>query len=260
MFKCEFCNNEFICKSTLIKHMKTAAYCVKIQEIIRNKNSLKCDKCSKIFATKQTLRNHQLVVCKSENDAVMPKDLEELKDLINKLTINKGPPVVQNMEPITVAQIEAMALEYLDIIDIENGIQGIVDFTIKYPLQNRVRCTDKSRRKFCYTDESGTVINDYGGAQLSQTIFKGIQTRCVELIDQKYTTMATDIQTAVDNGDGYSDSVLIEMKKGVDLQNFKNSLLDAAKGTENDFQKGYIRKLVKKFYIHFDPNWIKMCN
>lgn len=222
----------------------------------KNNNTNENDQCDQqtilqqIQQLIQPLVNQPQPIQPKSNDIenlVTRKDLDELRNLIVNMKPNTTvPPVVQNMDPVTVAHIEAMALEHLDISDIEEGIDGIVDFTITYPLQGRVICTDKARRKFRYTDENGNIVNDYGGVKLSQTVFEGIQSRCVQLIDQKYAELTNDIKIAVDNNRGYEDAVLASMQQGTELQNLKKSLMDAARGVENDLQKGYIRKLVKE--------------
>lgn len=171
-------------------------------------------------------------------------ELQQLRQLISNINTAPKTPVVQNMEPVSVAHIEAMALEHLDIADIERGLEGIVDFTVKYPLQGRLLCTDKARKKFRYTDETGNLVNDYGGTKLSKTVFEGIEKRCIELIDQKYAILAENIRTAVENNQGFEESVLANMKQSTKLQDLKNELMDAAQGSENELQKSYIRKLV----------------
>lgn len=254
---CTGCGKGFATKQTLRNHSIICKSIIEIDQSTQaNKSApitqvIEPIQLMKIIQSIQATQTPQILepVNKDQNDEniVTRKDLDELRDLIATMkTSNPAAPVVQNMEPVTVAHIEAMALEHLDISDIENGIEGIVDFTIKYPLQGRVVCTDKARRKFRYTDESGNIVNDYGGTQLSKTVFEGIQSRCVDLIDQKYATLANDIRTAVENNKGYEDSVLTNMQQSTQLQNLKKSLMDAAKGAENELQKGYIRKLVKE--------------
>ena len=230
MYKCKYCSRSFTRSTTLKRHQETTRACLRKQEEI---------------STTITTTNPDLSAKIKELEEARLKDLAELKALISSLTASKS-PVVQNMEPVTVAHIEAMALEHMDISDIEQGIDGIVEFTVKYPLQGRIVCTDKSRRKFRYTDENGDIINDYGGTKLSQTVFEGIQKRCVQLIDQKYAMLANDIRLAVNDNKGYEDYVLENMKQSTKLQTLKNDLINAAKGTENELQKDYIRKLVKK--------------
>lgn len=238
MYKCQYCNKEFIRKHALTKHQRVAKYCLNIQRTIELEKEL----LSNNPAPNDNKELHKKI---EELEKAHRKELDELKNLITQT--NSKSPVVQNMEPVTVSHIEAMALEHLDITDLENGLEGIVDFTVKYPLLGRVVCTDKSRRKFKYTNEDGNIVNDYGGTKLSRTVFEGIQSRCVQLIDTKYASLTNDIKNVIDTTTEFQDSVLENMKKGTQLQNLKNELLEAAKGTENELQKSYIRKLVSHY-------------
>jgi len=81
---------------------------------------------------------------------------------------------------------------------------------------------------------------------LSRTVFEGIQSRCVTLIDEKYAVLANDIKVAVENNKGFEDGVLENMVHSTRLQNLKTELMNAAQGSENELQKGYIRKLAKE--------------
>lgn len=272
MYKCAFCSNTFSRQSTLTKHQNTANYCRTLRldhELALLKGNGKSNNTPTPRLDTNTTINIATASISTLNDnssgtvgvsvgtgsgpnvAVelekTKNELQQIRELISNINNAPKNPVVQNMEPVSVAHIEAMALEHLDIADIERGLEGIVDFTVKYPLQGRVICTDKSRRKFKYTDENGNMVNDYGGTKLSQTIFEGIEKRCVELIDQKYAILADSIRIAVENNKGYEESVLENMKQSTRLQDLKNDLMDAAQGNENELQKSYIRKLVGRY-------------
>lgn len=256
MYKCDHCKSEFARKHALIKHQRVAKYCRIIQNTKQSEEQTETDHQNNAEAVIKTdtaddlqkkIKELEQARQKDKEDQQKDKEarqreLDELKALITNINVKN--PVVQNMEPVTVAHIAAMALEHLDISDLENGIDGIVDFTVTYPLQGRLVCTDKSRRKFRYTDENGEVINDYGGTKLSRTVFTGIQARCVQLIDAQYASLTTSIADTVRTAVEFQDSVLENMKRGTRLQNLKTDLLAAARGVENEFQKGYIRKLV----------------
>jgi len=254
MYQCEHCNTTFKTLGNLNKHKKSARYCLSKQPQTITKDIV-CEYCKKTFTRTDNLTRH-LKLCKiasTEKTELLTQiednrqaDLVEIKSILDKLVqdVSDRPTVVQNMDPVTVANIEAMALEYLDICDIEKGIEGIIDFTVKYPLQGRVVCTDRSRKKFKYTDEEGNVINDYGGKKLSKTVFEGIHNRCQELIDEKYASLAKDIEDSVTNNEGFKDEVLKKMKQSVDLQNIKMDLDEASHGIVNAFQKKYIKGLM----------------
>ena len=85
---CKYCKKTFVSKSVLIKHQKSAKYCLKIQNK-DNKNSdffYKCDYCKKEFTRKYLFEDHT------------DKCLEKYKSLVIKLEekINKNESLINN--------------------------------------------------------------------------------------------------------------------------------------------------------------------
>ena len=82
--KCDFCNKVFETKQTLIRHQKTAKFCLKIQNNNNNIHSDKtCDYCDKVFTRKERLLSH-LKICKNKKN----EDLElenRIQNYENKL-------------------------------------------------------------------------------------------------------------------------------------------------------------------------------
>ena len=256
MYICSYCSKEFSEKYRLNKHQRTAKYCLAKQE-----QSHKCEHCGNLFSTNYNLRKHQRQTksCHTAKGAAgeierikteHQQELDHLKSLIDGITGKidpKDPTInVQQMESVTIGKIADAALEHLDIEDLQRGIEAIVEFTASYPLKNRVICMDRARRKFKYVNEVGNTVIDYGGLQLSQTVFQGIQERCTTLIDAKYLTMMAEVQMAVKAEEGYRDDVWEIMKAGSDLQDIKLQLNAAASGVENEFQRSFVRKLAQK--------------
>lgn len=58
---CEFCNKTFESKSVLIRHQKTAKYCIKLQNNSSNVENIKytCSFCSKEYTSNENLLKHQ---------------------------------------------------------------------------------------------------------------------------------------------------------------------------------------------------------
>ena len=66
--KCDFCNKVFETKQTLIRHQKTAKFCLKIQNKDNDIHSDKtCDYCDKVFTRKERLLSH-LKICKNKKN------------------------------------------------------------------------------------------------------------------------------------------------------------------------------------------------
>ena len=62
MVLCNFCKNTFNSISALNNHQKKAKYCLNIQITVNNSdtdNKFKCNTCSKILSSKQSLENHK---------------------------------------------------------------------------------------------------------------------------------------------------------------------------------------------------------
>ena len=85
MFSCKFCKKEYQTISSLNNHIKTAKFCLKIQEdlSINNTNTIKsiknnhtCTFCNKIFNTKVHLETH-IKSCKSRKEYIDNKSQEE---------------------------------------------------------------------------------------------------------------------------------------------------------------------------------------
>jgi len=59
--ECSYCKNTFSSKSVLNNHMKTAKYCLKLQNKEKGVNQddiRKCNGCGKIFTTKFNFQRH----------------------------------------------------------------------------------------------------------------------------------------------------------------------------------------------------------
>jgi hypothetical protein len=87
---CQYCKKEFQNKSSLTNHVKTAKYCLVIQN--KTNNDFKCTKCKKLLSSKQVLDSH-IKICKVDDLEIENKSLKEqiceLKEENLKLKINQ---------------------------------------------------------------------------------------------------------------------------------------------------------------------------
>ena len=81
--RCEYCKKDYTTKGNLVKHQRTAKYCLEIQEKIHGENSDKielrtfnCEYCTKKFSQKSHLSRH------------IPLCIEKYKFEIEKLMKN----------------------------------------------------------------------------------------------------------------------------------------------------------------------------
>ena len=73
--KCEFCNNEFITKASLIHHQKTAKYCIILQGSETHSVFI-CLKCNKKLSTQNRLYTHEQT-CKKHMEDIIRKECEQ---------------------------------------------------------------------------------------------------------------------------------------------------------------------------------------
>ena len=73
--KCEFCNNEFITKASLIHHQKTAKYCIILQGSETDSVFI-CLKCNKKLSTQNRLYTHEQT-CKKHMEDIIRKECEQ---------------------------------------------------------------------------------------------------------------------------------------------------------------------------------------
>jgi len=73
--KCEFCNNEFTTKTSLIHHQKTAKYCIILQGTETDSLFI-CLKCNKKLSTQNRLYTHEQT-CKKYMEDIIKKECEQ---------------------------------------------------------------------------------------------------------------------------------------------------------------------------------------
>lgn len=97
MVICKYCNKKFVSNSVLKTHIKTAKYCIKIQEEkdseeigmnILEEDGFKCDFCDKILNSKRNLEVHQ-IKCKTKSNLDYQKIINDnniLKEKLDKIS------------------------------------------------------------------------------------------------------------------------------------------------------------------------------
>ena len=88
---CKYCNKEFSLPRNLIKHQKTARYCLNIQkelnvnqDVILNSLTFHCDYCDKNLTSKENLLNHQRI-CIQKFIKEKTNDDKRILDLSKKI-------------------------------------------------------------------------------------------------------------------------------------------------------------------------------
>ena len=218
---CQYCNNEFINKSVLTNHQKTAKYCIKLHKS-DDINNFKCNGCDKIFTRNYHLDRH-LTTCSSnvvyELEKKYEKQLKDQKENYEKqLKEQKGQinELQNKLENIAVKAISRpttntniMNLAPLDMDELSNRLKTTIEenMTVDHLLlgqegiaklisscftnsdgKKTITCTDISRGMWKSKDKDGNVIKDYKANKIAKVI-KPIATlkadQIIELDDDK---------------------------------------------------------------------------
>ena len=270
--RCEFCNNTFQNISILNHHQKNAKYCLKIQskEI---KLSFQCQFCTKTLSSKQSLDRH-LKVCSIKNTVrqqvespqnilerynikcrenvemrqQMIKYQQEIQRLQTKIeeiamqtkqniTINNkiNQQVIQ-LNPITDQYLSEQAQNFT-ISHFKNGLDGISEYAIEYPLKNAITCSDQNRQQFNWRDgDNGNhVICDSKMYHLTRKLGKSLK--------EKSETLLTEVINEVE--DKYNDLISqhTHNNERIEVEYYQEKLVD-----------------LKKLYMDYKDNITKLAD
>ena len=270
--RCEFCNNTFQNISILNHHQKNAKYCLKIQSK-EVKPSFQCQFCTKTLSSKQSLDRH-LKVCSIKNTVCqevespqnilekynmkcrenveirqqMIKYQQEIQRLQTKIeeiamqtkqniTINNkiNQQVIQ-LNPITDQYLSEQAQNFT-ISHFKNGLDGISEYAIEYPLKNAITCSDQNRQQFNWRDgDNGNhVICDSKMYHLTRKLGKSLQ--------EKSETLLTEVITEVE--EKYNDLISqhTQNNETIEVEYYQEKLVD-----------------LKKLYMDYKDNITKLAD
>ena len=161
-FICNYCNKDFTAKQKLDYHLLNCN--LKKNEDLRNlkltiEERLKMQEDNykniiKELEDKYEKKIKELVEQLKEKD----ERIERLATVaINRPTTQNNQRInniVNNLTPITEDYLKEQA-EYLTLDHVKNGVNGYVQYTLDYPLKDKIVCTDFSRKRIKYKDEEG---------------------------------------------------------------------------------------------------------
>lgn len=274
-FICEHCNKEFKTKNTLRCHLERSKKCMKQRgEVLESK--FICGFCDHTSMTKNDLEKH-IETCNnvehtiikenelkillkekdkniSEKDRQIQQLLEQLREkdntikelaekAISKPTITNN-TTINNLHIISEEHIKDQA-KFLTLEHIKKGALGYSEYFLEYPLKERIACTDYSRRKIKYKNESGVVVTDPEMTTLSDLLFKSIKERNRELTIQ-YTTELTDkFKTAKD-----PTQLAYFMEVAGKFSDQDIAVFKMFNGDKNDFFHDMIRNICSKTVVN----------
>jgi len=262
--ECEICKNTFTGKHNLLKHQRTAIYCLKLKnKDIQTVDTLfKCI-CSKTFTSNENIVSHQKKCIEyhknewiiSHNEEINnykstiaehKNTIKDLQNTIEKLathaisrptistTKNTQINYIQQMKPVIDDELKDNA-QNLTIDHILKGPEGYAQYALEYPLKDRVCCVDYARRKVKFKDPNGNVITDPEMSTLATKFFQSIKDKNKDLIIEYGTKLNEHL------GEHLQDLIdILDIKSGVD---------NGADGSKTEFYHDFVKNICGKTII-----------
>ena len=238
MTTCEYCGTTFSQKCSLIKHQKTARFCLKI----RNSNSIlltseKIEYENKInILTEKIKARDDTIVQLREQITVLQNKLENIAiQGVKKCSVVTNTNIV--LQPLTSEWLNTQA-SLLSRSDIEKGLVGYAEFAKNYSFKDRIKCSDFSRKKLEFIEEDGTLIKDNKGNRVAKLFFQSIQTQNEEII----TKIRDDILKQVAETSSESETMHL-LEKMTDLVNISRGVKKVSQGESDIIKDDFIREL-----------------
>lgn len=210
--ECQYCNNVFINRSSLLNHQRRTKYCL-IKQGVTSENFV-CEFCNTNFTRKDTLQQHYRI-CKANSEYIRNtiKELDEAKLEINKLKskledslrreqelredLNKFIAIIANKPTTqnttnnnnlnlsifdkTPDDIKKLVDENYNLEYFIQGQKGVAKFTHKYVVNGEPNkppiyvITDRSRGNGKYKLADGEIVTDIGMSGLTKKIHPSIK-------------------------------------------------------------------------------------
>ena len=229
---CRFCKSTFINKYKLERHQRTAQFCLQLQKT--NVEGRTCDLCRKVYSSEKELKVHK---CKADENDFFKETILRLQKRIDVLEERLDLMIKPTMFllPLTEAFISEAAVHLSLEEHIKSGPRGYAEFACEHVFNNRLVCTDVSRRHFKYKTENGDFIDDYGLLKIAPMFFCAIEKRNKEIInDYKLAKLAEIDTTDIEEYEHEQFSVLIS---------YKTELSDAIKGERTRFVEQFVKSV-----------------
>jgi len=145
--------------------------------------------------------------------------------------------------------------QFLTQKDILNGVDGLVNYSLRYPFKDRLICSEYTSKILNYKDAENKLITDVGGFQICKQLFKSIENQYRKLYEEyrmyineecnKYTSKIEYLNTEEEVEKCYKELDL--MNEPLErLMEEKYEIYKIFKGEENEYLLTFINKLCLK--------------
>ena len=204
-FECKYCHKQLRYKYSLKKHIEICAIRLdrntedKIKTLKQHENQLLDEINLKNKEIHRQLLEINMYIVELKEYKMKCQQLErELSDKQQQITklqetiekvalqaknvtnINKQ---VINLQPITSESLEESS-QYFTLNHFKDGLDGLCNYAIEYPLSNALTCTDQNRQQFKWIDgdNDNNVIYDNKMYHLSQKLGKSLKDKSESLM------------------------------------------------------------------------------
>lgn len=235
---CEFCGNTFKEKRNLLKHHKTAIFCIKIRNEKNDKlKEIEYQNQIKILSEKLQERDKTIEELK-ENITCLQNKLENIAlQSVKRPTITNNTTNIVSLQPLTSEWLNSQAT-FLTREHIEKGISGYAEFAKNYSLKDRVKCVDFSRKNFQFINGDGETIKDNKGNRICKLFFDSIKTKNEELVE----LIKEDIlQQVSESSSPLETNILLNLM--TDIINISRGIKKVSEGEGDQIKDSFSREL-----------------
>jgi hypothetical protein len=189
VYKCNFCNKEYLRKDILDTHLLKCKTKIKNEnknkeeEYIKNKeNEIKYEYIEKLNKEYiNTINEQKIRINDLENQIKILYDkILSLESKTNVININS---VINNLTPLTDSHIKETS-SLLQTKDILKGAESLALFARDHSFKDRVICTDVTRRNFIFKDENNNIIKDPKGVKITKKFIENNKPELINLLTQ----------------------------------------------------------------------------
>ena len=242
-FQCQFCTKILSSKQSLSRHSKICNIKNTIKQEIESPQNIlerynkKCNENigmqKQICEMKLDLEKYQIEIqrlqTKIEEIAMQTKQNITINNKINQQVIQLNPITDQYLSE----QVQNFTISHF-----KNGLDGISDYAIEYPLKNAITCSDQNRQQFSWRDgDNGNhVICDSKMYHLTRKLGKSLQNKSEKLLAEVINEVEEKYNDLITQHSQKNEMIEVEyyQEKLIDLKNlymdYKDNITKLADG------------------------------
>ena len=211
VIECHHCSKKFSCNSSKNRHKCKIKIIIdennkNVEKLTHMKIELKNREC-RLNDTKKQLKSLKKQLSKQLKEK--DHQIEKLQNTINKIamkpkTINNIAQVV-NLQSVSQSSIDNHS-ENFTLEHFKRGLDGVADFSIKFPLNNAISCQDSNRKQFMWRDgDNGDVVmHDKNIYHMAKKIGQSLRHRSEDLLKKAVDEITLVFENKKSNTDGPS--------------------------------------------------------